>query len=147
MIHTKPGTHLDRDRANTMQQQTTRRVPPTMTLLATALLLACTCLAQASEGVVDVTNATSANEQDATPAGAAPQQAQALPEPQMVAQPSFVLQGVRFTGVSGATNVPEAELQAAVAGKIGQSVTFSDLEQLAARASAVLAVFCRRFIW
>ncbi|HPM68400.1 MAG TPA: ShlB/FhaC/HecB family hemolysin secretion/activation protein [Piscinibacter sp.] len=55
----------------------------------------------------------------------------------MAGQASFVLQGVRFTGVSGATNVPEAELQAAVAGKIGQSVTFSDLEQLAAKASAV----------
>ena len=43
----------------------------------------------------------------------------AMPEPQMAGQASFVLQGVRFTGVTGATDVPESELQAAVAGKIG----------------------------
>src|SRR5690606_34571907 len=68
--------------------------------------------------------------QDATPASAPPQQAQALPEPQMAAQPSFVLLSVAF---DGATGVPEAALQAAVADKIGTDVTFADLEQLAAR--------------
>lgn len=97
-------------------------------LLAAALLLACAPLAQADG--VDAA-------QDATPAAAAtPQQAQALPEPQMAAQAqaSFVLKGVQFVG---ATGVPESELQAAVADRIGTSVTFADLEQLAARAAAV----------
>ena len=129
-------THLERDRATMMHTQTTRRVPPTMTLLASAVLLACTCLAQAGEGLVDATNATPANDaaQDATPASAQPQQAQALPEPQMAAQPSFVLKAVAF---DGATGVPESELQAAVADKIGTNVTFTDLEQLAARVVAL----------
>ena len=74
--------------------------------------------------------------QDTTPAGVAPPPtpAQALPEPQMAAQPGFVLQGVAFDGVTG---VPESELQAAVAGRIGTRVTFADLEQLAARATEV----------
>lgn len=72
--------------------------------------------------------------QEATPASAAgPQQAQALPEPQMTAQPSFVLQGVEFVGASG---IPEAELQGVVADRIGASVSFADLEQLAARVAA-----------
>lgn len=117
-----------------MHTQTPRPRPLTMNLLALSLL-ACMPFAWAGEAA----NAVAAD--DAVPAqdtpSATPQQAQALPEPQMAGQASFVLQGVRFTGVSGATNVPEAELQAAVAGKIGQSVTFSDLEQLAAKASAV----------
>jgi hemolysin activation/secretion protein len=95
-----------------------------MTVLAGALL-ACAPFAQADEAP-----------QDALPAAAGPQQAQALPEPQMAmqAQASFVLKGVQFVG---ATGVPESELQAAVAGKIGQSVTFADLEQLAAAATEV----------
>ena len=113
-----------------MHMQTPRRRPLTMNLLALSLL-ACMPVAWAGDAEADA----AVPAQD-TPS-ATPQQAQALPEPQMAGQASFVLQGVRFTGVSGATNVPEAELQAAVAGKIGQSVTFSDLEQLAARASAV----------
>ena len=97
-------------------------------LLAAALLLACAPLAQADG--VDAA-------QEATPAAAAtPQQAQALPVPQMAAQTqaSFVLKGVQFVG---ATGVPDSELQAAVADRIGTSVTFADLEQLAARAAAV----------
>ncbi len=113
-----------------MHMQTPRRRPLTMNLLALSLLA---CMPVAWAGDADADAAVPAQD---TPS-ATPQQAQALPEPQMAGQASFVLQGVRFTGVSGATNVPEAELQAAVAGKIGQSVTFSDLEQLAARASAV----------
>ncbi len=127
---------LDGDRATTMQMQTTRRVPPSMTLLATAILLACTCLAHASEGVVDATHAIPADDaaQDATPTNAAPQQAQALPEPQMAAQPSFVLKAVAFDGASG---VPVSELQAAVADKIGSTVTFADLEELAKRVVAL----------
>ena len=132
MSHTKTGTHLERDRATTMHTTTTRRVPPSMTVLATALLLACASLAHASEGMVDAAASPAAKDaaQDATPISAPPQQAQALPEPQMVAQPSFVLKGVAF---DGATGVPESELQAAVADKIGSNVTFADLEQLAAR--------------
>ena len=97
-------------------------------LLAAALLLACAPLAQAEGNDAA---------QEATPApAAAPQQAQALPEPQMGAQvqASFVLKGVQF---DGATGVPESELQAAVADRIGTSVTFADLEHLAARAVAV----------
>jgi hemolysin activation/secretion protein len=97
-------------------------------LLAASLLLACAPLAQANG--VDAA-------QEATPAAAAtPQQAQALPEPQMAlqTQASFVLKGVQFVG---ATGVPDSELQAAVADRIGTSVTFADLEQLAARAAAV----------
>jgi hemolysin activation/secretion protein len=109
-----------------MPMQTPRRRPLTMNLLALSLL-ACAPFAWADDAVPAPQDTPSA----------APQQAQALPEPQMAGQASFVLQGVRFTGVTGATDVPEAELQAAVAGKIGQSVTFSDLEQLAAQASAV----------
>jgi hemolysin activation/secretion protein len=97
-------------------------------LLAASLLLACAPLAQADG--VDAA-------QEATPVAAAtPQQAQALPEPQMAlqTQASFVLKGVQFIG---ATGVPDSELQAAVADRIGTSVTFADLEQLAARAVAV----------
>jgi hemolysin activation/secretion protein len=129
----KTSTDLERDRVPTMHIQPTRRVPPSMTLLATAVLLACAGLAHAGEGPADATPATP-TAQDATPASAPPQQAQALPEPQMAAQPSFVLQGVSF---DGATGVPERELQAAVADKIGTSVTFADLEQLAKRVVAV----------
>lgn len=94
-------------------------------LLAASLLLACAPFARA-EGIDAA--------QEAPPA--APQQAQALPEPQMAAQTqaSFVLKGVQFVGASG---VPEGELQAAVADRIGTSVTFADLEQLAARVVAV----------
>lgn len=90
--------------------------------LAAALLLGCLPLAQAADGDGGQT--------------APPQQAQALPEPQMAtqAQASFVLEGVEFVG---ATGVPENELQASVADRIGTSVTFADLEQLAARATAV----------
>lgn len=97
-------------------------------LLAASLLLACAPLAQADG--IDAA-------QEATPVAAAtPQQAQALPEPQMAlqTQASFVLKGVQFVG---ATGVPDSELQAAVADRIGTSVTFADLEQLAARAAAV----------
>ena len=103
-----------------------RRLP--LNLLAASLLLGCAPFARA--GDADAA-------QEATPApSAGPQQAQALPEPQMAAQTqaSFVLKGVQF---DGATGVPESELQAAVADKIGQDVTFADLEQLAARAVAV----------
>lgn len=131
------GTHLGRGRATTMHIQTTRRVPPSMTLLATAILLACACLAHATEGhPADATNGTSANAaaQDAPPASAQPQQAQALPEPQMGTQPSFMLKGVAF---DGATGVPDSELQAAVADKIGTNVSFADLEQLAKRVVAI----------
>ena len=117
--------------AEAMRTNQTRRLPPSMNLLAASLMLACASVAHA--GDADAVDAA----QDAIPAAAAgPQQAQALPEPQMAArtQESFVLNGVRFVG---ATGVPESELQAAVADKIGQSVTFADLEQLAARAVAV----------
>jgi hemolysin activation/secretion protein len=111
-----------------MRIQPSRRLPLSTNLLAASLLLACTSLVQA-DGIDDA--------QDATPApSATPQQAQALPEPQMATQvqASFVLKGVQFVG---ATSVPEAELQAAVADRIGTEVTFPDLEQLAARAVAV----------
>ena len=93
-------------------------------LLAATLLLACAPLAQAAD------EAAAAGQ--STP----PQQAQALPEPQMAAQAqaSFVLQAVEF---AGATGVPDAELQAAVADRIGQQVTLQDLEQLAAKATEV----------
>ncbi|MBK6417195.1 MAG: ShlB/FhaC/HecB family hemolysin secretion/activation protein [Thermomonas sp.] len=110
-----------------MRNHQPRRMPPT-NLLAAALLMACVPFAQAADG---------AAAQEATPApGSAPQQAQALPEPQMAvqAQASFVLRGVQFVG---ATGVADSELQAAVADRIGTSVTFADLEQLAARAVAV----------
>ena len=113
--------------ADRMRNHQPRRMPPT-NLLAAALLMACVPFAQAADG---------AAAQEATPApGSAPQQAQALPEPQMAmqAQASFVLKGVQFVG---ATGVAESELQAAVADRIGTSVTFADLEQLAARAVAV----------
>lgn len=113
--------------ADRMRNHQPRRMPPT-NLLAAALLMACVPFAQAADG---------AAAQEATPApGSAPQQAQALPEPQMAvqAQASFVLRGVQFVG---ATGVAESELQAAVADRIGTSVTFADLEQLAARAVAV----------
>ena len=113
--------------ADRMRNHQPRRMPPT-NLLAAALLMACVPFAQAADG---------AAAQEATPApGSAPQQAQALPEPQMAvqAQASFVLRGVQFVG---ATGVADSELQAAVADRIGTSVTFADLEQLAARAVAV----------
>lgn len=113
--------------ADRMRNHQPRRMPPT-NLLAAALLMACVPFAQAADG---------AAAQEATPApGSAPQQAQALPEPQMAmqAQASFVLKGVQFVG---ATGVADSELQAAVADRIGTSVTFADLEQLAARAVAV----------
>ncbi|WP_395624782.1 ShlB/FhaC/HecB family hemolysin secretion/activation protein [Thermomonas sp.] len=113
--------------ADRMRNHQPRRMPPT-NLLAAALLMACVPFAQAADG---------AAVQEATPApGSAPQQAQALPEPQMAvqAQASFVLRGVQFVG---ATGVADSELQAAVADRIGTSVTFADLEQLAARAVAV----------
>ncbi|MFT4177996.1 MAG: ShlB/FhaC/HecB family hemolysin secretion/activation protein [Thermomonas sp.] len=106
-----------------------QRGPLPMKLLA-ASLLACMPCAWADEAI----NATPADPQEALPAQGAPQQAQALPEPQMAGQASFVLQAVEFVGVTG---VPESELQAAVASKIGQNVTFPDLEQLAARATEV----------
>lgn len=81
--------------------------------------------------------AITADGAEATPQQA-PQQAQALPEPQMAqqAQASFVLQGVEFVG---ATLVPESELQAAVADTIGKTVTFADLQQLTVKAAAVYA--------
>jgi hemolysin activation/secretion protein len=122
---------------------TTRRLPPATTLLAAAILLGCGSLAQARDGAASdgpgdgpALDASPANEaaQDATPAGAQPQQVQSLPEPQMAGQPSFVLKRVAFDGASG---VPEGDLQAAVADKIGTSVTFADLEELARRVVAV----------
>jgi hemolysin activation/secretion protein len=96
-------------------------------LLSAALLLACVPYAQAAES----TPTTGQQAQSSTP-----QQTQTLPEPQMAAQTqaSFVLQGVSF---DGATGVPEAELQAAVAGMIGQNVTFQDLEKIAAKAAEI----------
>lgn len=80
--------------------------------------------------VVMATSAHEADPQQAVPQQTQPQQAPALAEPQMAGQTqaSFVLKGVTFDGVSG---VPESELQEAVAGKIGTSVTFADLEALA----------------
>ena len=66
--------------------------------------------------------------------GGEAQQVQPLPEPALAEPASFVLQGVEF---SGATGVPEAELQAAVADRIGSRVTLADLEQLAARITAL----------
>ena len=125
------GNYLERGKVTTMHKQMTRRVAPSMTLLATAVLLACASLAHASEGIADATPAA----QEATQATSQPQQApQALPEPQMAAQASFVLKGVTF---DGATSVPESELQAALADKIGTNVTFADLEKLATRVVAV----------
>ncbi|MDQ3038639.1 MAG: ShlB/FhaC/HecB family hemolysin secretion/activation protein, partial [Pseudomonadota bacterium] len=100
-----------------------------MTPLTTAILLACAGVAHSSEGVP----ATSAA-QDSKPTSVSPQQAQALPEPQMAGQASFVLRSVAF---DGATGVPQRELQAAVADKIGTSVTFAELEQLAVRVVAL----------
>jgi hemolysin activation/secretion protein len=131
---TTTRTHLECDRATTMHMQTTRRVPHSMTLLATAVLLACAALAHATESTpADATPATG-KPQDETPASASPQKAQTLPEPQMAAQAGFVLRSVAFDGASG---VPERDLQAVVANKIGTRVTFADLEQLAARVVAL----------
>ena len=93
----KTGTYLERGRATTMHMQTTRRVPHAMTLLATAVLLACAGLAQAADGT-PATPATGAA-QDAPPQSG--QQAQALPEPQMAAPASFVLRSVAFDGATG----------------------------------------------
>ena len=73
-----------------MPMQTPRSRPLTMNLLALSLL-ACAPFAWADDAVPTPQDTPSA----------APQQAQALPEPQMAGQASFVLQGVRFTGVSG----------------------------------------------
>lgn len=114
--------------AEAMRTNQSRRVPPSINLLAASLLLACAALAHADEA--------DAAQETAPGASVGPQQAQVLPEPQMAAQTqeSFVLKGVQFVG---ATGVPESELQAAVADRIGTSVTFADLEQLAARAMAV----------
>ena len=53
-------------------------------------------------------------------------------------QASFVLKGVQFIG---ATGVPDSELQAAVADRIGTSVTFADLEQLAVRAALAVSTW------
>ena len=92
-----------------MHTQTPRRRPLTMNLLALSLL-ACAPVAWAGEAA----GADAAVPAQDTPT-ATPQQAQALPEPQMAGAASFVLQGVTFSGVTGATDVPEAELQAAVA--------------------------------
>ncbi|RZA21302.1 MAG: ShlB/FhaC/HecB family hemolysin secretion/activation protein [Lysobacteraceae bacterium] len=105
-----------------------RRLPYPMNLLAASLLLACAPFARAGD--------VEAAQEATPPPTAGPQQVQALPEPQMATQTqaSFVLKGVQFTG---ATGVPDSELQAAVADRIGTSVTFADLEQLAARAVAV----------
>ncbi|RZA17633.1 MAG: hypothetical protein EOP93_13000, partial [Lysobacteraceae bacterium] len=116
------------------QGRALRRVVKAGTL-ASALLAGVPCaavgLAPATAGGLPA--APAAGPQEAVPPA---QQAQALPEPQMAgqAQASFVLRGVVFVGVTG---VPEAELQAAVADRIGQQVAFADLEQLAARATAV----------
>ena len=131
-------SYPQRGRATTMHMHTTRRMPHAMNILAMAVLLACSSMVLAGEGLstADTANGTPANDaaQDPTPASASQQQAQALPEPQLAAQPSFVLQRVSF---DGATGVPESELQAAVADKIGTNVTFADLEQLAVRVVAV----------
>ena len=72
-----------------MHMQTPRRRPLTMNLLALSLL-ACAPFAWAGEAA----GAAAVPAQD-TPS-ATPQQAQALPEPQMAGQASFVLQGVTF---------------------------------------------------
>lgn len=114
--------------AGTMRTNPPRQALPSIHLLAASLLLACAPFAHADDA-----GAT----QDASPSPpAGPRQAQALPEPPLAAQAqeSFVLRGVQF---AGATGVPESELQAAVADRIGTRVTFADLEQLAARAVAV----------
>lgn len=77
-----------------------------------------------------------ASPEDADVQQASPQQVPSLPEPQMgqQTQADFVLQGVFFEGVTG---VPEAELQAVMAAKIGTRVTFADLQALAAQAANV----------
>lgn len=97
--------------------------------LLTLALLACAPVAIA-------TNSSSADTPQSAVPQTQPQQAPALPEPQMAGQTqaSFILHGIVFDGVSG---VSEEELQAAVADKIGQSVTFSDLEALATKAVQV----------
>ncbi|MBN8716875.1 MAG: ShlB/FhaC/HecB family hemolysin secretion/activation protein [Xanthomonadales bacterium] len=108
-------------------------------LLALAVALGSVVAAQARAGTVPPdppSGEKSAAVPASAPAAADPQQAQSLPEPPIAAaaQTSFVLRAVEFSGVSG---VPEAELQAAVAGWIGKPVTLADLERLAARAAAV----------
>lgn len=119
---------MEIDRCN--EPRRTDRMRPTLLALALAVGLP---LAPAAAHA-----AVPAAEAQQQPPGDAPQQAQALPEPQMAqqAQASFVLKGVEFVG---ATLVPEEELQAAVAGMIGQSVTFADLQQLTVEAAAVYA--------
>ena len=127
-MNTNRNKNLGSCGATTMRIHASRRLPLPMNLLAMSLLLACASFAHA-----DGNEAA----QDAVPAASAqPQQAQALPEPQMAAQTqaSFVLQSVEFIG---ATGVSESELQAAIADRIGTSVTFADLEQIAARVVAV----------
>ncbi|MEO6227329.1 MAG: ShlB/FhaC/HecB family hemolysin secretion/activation protein [Thermomonas sp.] len=130
---TMTGIPLERDRAIKMHIRKTWPVPHAMTQLAAAVLMACASLAQAAEGPPAAPSPVQAALQDTPPAAAA-QQAQALPEAQMGAQPSFVLRSVAF---DGATGVPEHELQAAVADKIGTKVTFADLERLAVRVVAL----------
>lgn len=126
-MSTVPASHGE---ATTMRIPESRRVPLRLNLLAASLLLACAPLVHADE-------APPAQEAIPLPQQASqPQEAQALPEPAMAAQveASFVLQGVEFVGNTG---VPDSELQAVVADRIGTSVTFADLEQLAARAAQV----------
>lgn len=107
--------------------------PLALTLLASTLLVWLSC-AHADEASPSTSPSTSTSGsgptvQDAPPQGG--QQAQALPEPGIPAKAerSFVLQSVEFVGAAG---VAESELQAAVADRIGESVKFADLEQLAA---------------
>ena len=107
-----------------------RPAPLRFNLLAASLLLACAPCVYAG-GAPPAQDAI-----PVPPQAAQPQDAQALPEPAMGAQveSSFVLRGVEFVG---ATGVADSELQAAVADKIGTTVTFAGLEQLAARVAQV----------
>ena len=107
-----------------------RPAPLRINLLAASLLLACAPCVYAG-GAPPAQDAI-----PVPPQAAQPQDAQALPEPAMGAQveSSFVLRDVEFVG---ATGVADRELQAAVADKIGTTVTFADLEQLAARVTQV----------
>lgn len=104
------------------QTCTSRRLPLRRSALALSLLLAAP--------MVFAADTEGAGPQQT------PQQVPALQEPQMAAQApsSFVLKSVSFVG---ATGVSESDLQAVAADKIGQSVTFSDLEAIAANAVAV----------
>ena len=102
--------------------------PLVATWLATSVL-ACMPCAQAGEAPTP-----GAVAQDPQTRGG--QQAQTLPQPRILARAerSFVLKVVNFVG---ATEVAESELQAAIADRLGKSVTFADLEQLAALATEV----------